>query len=233
MSYNFNIKINTHSSIKITETGKVFYFDPFELRGKFNDADYIFVTHDHYDHLDPKSIQNAMNDKTKLICPKTIAKTLASDAGIRDTARIIQLKPGDKVDLEDGINVEAIPAYNINKQFHQKVFEWIGFLLDVKGIRFYVAGDTDATGEAKSVKCDVALIPIGGTYTMDYEQAAALANEIKPKVVIPTHYGNVVGEYALGKKFAPLVDKDIEVKEIIEKEVRVNNRKGEDNEVIF
>ena len=230
---NLNIKINTHSSIKITEGGKVFYFDPFELRGKFNDADYIFITHDHYDHLDPKSIQNAMNDKTKFICPVTVAKTLASDGGIRDTARIVKLNPGDKVELESSISVEAIPAYNKNKQFHQKVSAWLGYVLDVKGKRFYVAGDTDATDEAKAVKCDVALIPIGGTYTMDYEQAADLANTIRPKVVIPTHYGNVVGEYELGKKFAALVDKSIEVKEIIEKEIRINNRKGEDNEVIF
>ena len=66
---NVNIKINTHSSIRIAEGGKVFYFDPFELKGKFNDADYIFITHDHYDHLDPKSIQNAMNNTTKFICP--------------------------------------------------------------------------------------------------------------------------------------------------------------------
>lgn len=230
---NINIKINTHSSIRIAEGGKVFYFDPFELRGKFNDADYIFVTHDHYDHLDPKSIQNAMNDKTKFICPKTIARELSANAGIRDLAKIIQLSPNEKVELESGINVEAIPAYNIGKQFHQKSYDWLGFILDVNGKRFYIAGDTDATDEAKSVKCDVALIPIGGTYTMDYEQAAELVNTIKPKLVIPTHYGNVVGEYELGKKFLSLVDKDIESKEIIAKEIRISSEKGEDNEVIF
>ena len=228
-----NIKINTHSSIKITEKGKVFYFDPFELKGKFNDADYIFVTHDHYDHLDPKSIQNAMNNDTKFICPKGIAKTLSADAGIRDLARIIQLSPGDNVKLSDNIIVEAIPAYNIDKNFHQKKFMWIGYILDVSGKRFYVAGDTDATDEAKSVKCDVALVPIGGTYTMDYEQAAELVNTIKPKIAIPTHYGNVVGEYELGKKFLSLVDKNIEVQEIIVKEVKISDKKGEDNEVIF
>lgn len=230
---NINIKINTHSSIRIAEAGKVFYFDPFELKGKFNDADYIFVSHDHYDHLDPKSIQNAMNDKTKFICPRGIEKELSSNAGIRDLARITPLSPGDKIELESGINVEAIPAYNIGKQFHQKNYGWLGFVLDVNGKRFYIAGDTDVTDEAKSVKCDVALVPIGGTYTMDYEQAAELVNTIKPKLVIPTHYGNVVGEYALGKKFLSLVDKDIETKEIITKEVRISNEKGEDNEVIF
>ena len=230
---NSNIKINTHSSIKIIESGKTFYFDPFELRGKFNDADYIFVTHDHYDHLDPKSIQNVMNDKTKFICPTTIARTLAADGGVRDLARIIQLNPGDKVELEPNIKVEAIPAYNVNKQFHQKAFNWLGYVLDVNGKRFYVAGDTDATEEAKNVKCDVALIPIGGTYTMNYEEAAKFVNAIKPKVVIPTHYGNVVGEYELGKKFIELIDKDIETKEIIVKEIKISSEKGEDNEVIF
>lgn len=230
---NINIKINTHSSIRIAEGGKVFYFDPFELRGKFNDADYIFITHDHYDHLDPKSIQNAMNDKTKFICPKGIEKELSSNAGIRDLARIIKLSPGEKVELDSGINVETIPAYNIDKQFHQKNYGWLGYILDVNGKRFYIAGDTDATDEAKSVKCDVALVPIGGTYTMDYEQAAELINIIRPKLAIPTHYGNVVGEYELGKKFLSLVDKDIETKEILTKEVRISSEKGEDNEVIF
>ncbi|MBO6120140.1 MAG: MBL fold metallo-hydrolase [Lachnospiraceae bacterium] len=230
---NLDIKINTHSSIKITEGGKKFYFDPFELRGRFCDADYIFITHDHYDHLDPKSIQNVMNDKTKFICPTKVAKTLISDAGIRDSAKIIKLNPFDKIELEENIRVETLPAYNINKQFHQKVFEWLSYILDVNGKRFYVAGDTDATDEAREVKCDVALVPIGGTYTMDYEQASKLVNIIKPKVAIPTHYGNVVGEYELGKKFVALVDKSIEVKEIIEKEIRINNRRGEENEVIF
>lgn len=229
----FNIKINTHSSIKIVENGKTFYFDPFELKGKFNDADYIFITHDHYDHLDAKSIQNAMNDKTKFICPKNIAKTLSSDASIRDFARIIQLSPNEKVELEKDIYVETIPAYNIIKAFHQKGYEWLGYILDVNGRRFYIAGDTDAVDEAKKVRCDVALVPIGGTYTMDYEQAAELVNVIKPKLAIPTHYGNVVGEYELGKKFLSLVDKSIETKEIITKEIRISREKGEDNEVIF
>ena len=228
-----NIKINTHSSIRIAEASKVFYFDPFELRGKFNDADYIFITHDHYDHLDPKSIANAKNNNTKFICSGTVTKSLSGDAGIRDLAKIIQTKAGDEVELEKGISVKAIPAYNVNKPFHQKGFNWLGYLLNVNGKTFYVAGDTDATDEAKSVKCDVALVPIGGTYTMDYKQAASFINEIKPKVVIPTHYGNVVGEYELGKKFIALIDKSIEAVEIITKEIRIDNRKGEENEVIF
>ena len=212
---NLNIKINKHSSIKITENGKVFYFDPFELRGKFNDADYIFITHDHYDHLDPKSIQNAMNVTTKFICPISVSRTLASDAGIKDTARIISLNAGDKIELEDNISVEAIPAYNVGKNFHKKEYGWLGYILDVSGRRFYVAGDSDETSEMRQVKCDVALIPIGGTYTMNVNEAADIINTIKPKMAIPTHYGSIVGEYELGKKFLSLVNADIETMEII------------------
>ena len=212
---NLNIKINKHSSIKITENGKVFYFDPFELRGKFNDADYIFITHDHYDHLDPKSIQNAMNATTKFICPISVSRTLASDAGIKDTARIIQLNAGDKIKLEDNISVEAIPAYNVGKNFHKKEYGWLGYILEVSGRRFYVAGDSDETSEMRQVKCDVALLPIGGTYTMNVNEAADIINTIKPKMAIPTHYGSIVGEYELGKKFLSLVNPDIETMEII------------------
>lgn len=213
---NDKIKINTHSSIKISDGGKVFYFDPFELEGRYNDADYIFVTHDHFDHLDPKSIANIKKKETKYICPSSIAETLVSDCGINDTALVIKINPYDRKELEEGIVIEAIPAYNIDKKFHQKEFLWVGYILEVNNTRYYIAGDTDLNDDIKKVKCDVAFVPIGGTYTMDVNDAAKLINIIKPKLAIPTHYGSVVGEEELGKKFMSLVDKDIEVKELID-----------------
>ena len=81
--------------------------------------------------------------------------------------------------------------------------------------RYYAAGDTDITEEAKNVKCDVALVPIGGTYTMDYKEAAELVNVIRPKVAIPTHYGSVVGDVSCGEKFKHLVNSSVDVRIVI------------------
>lgn len=211
-----NIQINTHSSIKIREGEKTFYFDPFKLEGRYSDADYIFITHDHFDHLDPKSISNVRKNETVYICPKSIAKTLAADCGIKDTAKIIQVSPDDEIKLEDNISFYVTPAYNTNKNFHQKNFNWVGYVLKVNDKTFFVAGDTDVTDEIKKVKCDVALVPIGGTYTMDANEAASFINLIKPKLAIPTHYGSVIGEANLGKLFISQVDKSIETKELID-----------------
>jgi L-ascorbate metabolism protein UlaG (beta-lactamase superfamily) len=111
----------------------------------------------------------------------------------------------------DGLEFETVPAYNILKPFHPKQAEWVGYILQIGGKRIYVAGDTDATKEAKSVSCDVALIPIGGTYTMDVKNAAELANILQPDVVIPTHYGCIVGNPEDGEAFAKLVKAPVKV----------------------
>ena len=92
-----------------------------------------------------------------------------------------------------GIRFETVPAYNVNKTFHTKEKGWVGYIIELGGIRYYFAGDTDINEENKKVKCDVAFIPVGGTYTMDYKEAAELINEIKPKIAVPIHYGSIVG----------------------------------------
>ena len=92
-----------------------------------------------------------------------------------------------------GIKFETVPAYNINKPFHPKENGWVGYIIEIKGIRYYIAGDTDITEENKDVECDVAFVPVGGTYTIDFKEAAQLINSIKPKIAVPTHYGSVVG----------------------------------------
>ena len=103
-----------------------------------------------------------------------------------------------------------MPAYNKNKQFHPKEKEWVGYIIKMEGTTYYIAGDTDYTKEASKVKCDVAFVPIGGTYTMNYVEAAALINKIKPKYVIPIHYGTIVGNPEDGILFKELLDKKIE-----------------------
>jgi L-ascorbate metabolism protein UlaG (beta-lactamase superfamily) len=107
--------------------------------------------------------------------------------------RILTVKPGVYREVED-LEFETVPAYNLLKPFHPKGAEWVGYILRIDGKRIYIAGDTDETKEAKAVKCDIALVPIGGTYTMDAKKAAELVNTIRPEVAIPTHYGSIVGK---------------------------------------
>ena len=95
--------------------------------------------------------------------------------------------------MVQGIKFETIPAYNTNKTFHPKENDWVGYIIDIKGVKYYISGDTDITEESKKVKCNVAFVPVGGTYTMDAKEAAQLINIIKPEIAIPIHYGSVVG----------------------------------------
>ena len=114
-----------------------------------------------------------------------------------------------------GINFKTIPAYNTNKNFHPKSNEWVGYIVNLDQTTYYIAGDTDITEENRQVKCDVAFVPIGGTYTMTYSEAAELINEIKPKIVVPIHYGLIVGNKEDANNFANLVNKEIECKILI------------------
>ena len=109
----------------------------------------------------------------------------------------------------DKINFETIPAYNINKQFHPKENGWVGYILEIEGVKYYIAGDTDITEENQKVKCDIAFIPVGGTYTMDFKEAAELVNEISPKIAVPTHYGSIVGTKQDGVEFIKLLKPEI------------------------
>ena len=208
------ITINEHSSIRIIENDKVFYFDPFNIEKKINDADYIFITHEHYDHFDVKSILNVMNEKTIFIYPKTMETKFNNDLEV-NMSNVIKVEPNEEIELGEGIKCKIVRAYNLDKQFHEKIKKWVGYVLYVNGTSYYVTGDTDLIDEIKQIDCDVLLIPIGGTYTMDVDEAVELVNIIKPKIVIPTHYGSVVGDKKLGKKFLSLVDNNIEAVELI------------------
>lgn len=113
--------------------------------------------------------------------------------------------PGDEI-APLGVAVEVVSAYNISKAFHPKANGWVGYVVNVCGERVYVCGDTDDTPEARAVKCDVVCVPIGGTYTMDYKQAAEFVNALSPKAAIPIHYGTIVGSAAAADDFEKLVN---------------------------
>ncbi len=184
-----NIEVLYHSSIRINKE-KTIYIDPFKINRNYNDADIVFITHDHYDHYSEEDIDKVINENTTIIIPEKLLTKLLKK-GINKNA-IITVEPNEKYVVQ-GIKFETIPAYNTNKTFHPKENGWVGYIITLDDIRYYIAGDTDITEENKKVKCDVAFVPVGGTYTMDFKEAANLINEIKPKIAIPIHYGSVVG----------------------------------------
>ena len=184
-----NIKVLYHSSIRMDKE-KIIYVDPFKIDKNYNDADMIFITHDHYDHYSEEDIDKVKKANSIFIVPENLLKKLIKK-GINDE-NIITLAPED-IEIIDGIKIEAIHSYNIDKPFHPKEKNWLGYIIEIDGVRYYISGDTDITRENKKVKCDVAFVPVGGTYTMNFKEAAKFVNIIKPKIAVPIHYGSVVG----------------------------------------
>ena len=184
-----DIEVLYHSCIRMNKE-KMIYIDPYHIEKNYKDADMIFITHDHYDHYSEEDIDKVRKNNTIFIVPENLLNKLIKK-GINDE-NIITLDPGDAENI-DGIKVEAIHSYNIDKPFHPKENNWLGYVIEIDGVRYYIAGDTDITEENKNIKCDVAFVPVGGKYTMDFSEAAQLINIIKPKIAVPIHYGSVVG----------------------------------------
>lgn len=172
-----NIEVNTQNSIRIVSRVGVIYIDPLEIPDERHDADYILITHDHYDHFSPEDIRKVAKAGCILVVPEKMSGKAqeVSDA----VGRIDTVKPSVYREI-NGLEFETVPAYNTLKPFHPKSAEWVGYVLRIDGKHIYIAGDTDATKEAKAVKCDIAIVPIGGTYTMDAKKAAELVNTIRP-----------------------------------------------------
>lgn len=199
-----NISINCQSSIKISD-GLTIYFDPYDIKEKINNADYIFITHSHWDHFDLDSINNLVNEKTIIIGPSSVIEKLDSNY------KTLEVKPENIYNL-DNISFMTVPAYNIDKDFHPKDAGYVGYIVTLNNVTYYIAGDTDVLDELKVIKADVIFLPVGGTYTMTKEEAVELANTIKPKYAIPIHYGLAVGDELDAKYFVNNIDKEIESK---------------------
>ena len=174
------------------------------LRIDFKPLDAVLITHEHYDHFDPVSISKIMNGDSAVIAPESMKKKLLKELAVNESQCVFCL-PKTTHELTP-ILVETVPAYNNIKPFHTKSSKWLGYIVTMDDISYYIAGDTDANEDVKKVSCDVALIPIGGHYTMDKKQAAELICSMKPKAVIPTHYGEVVGKPKDGLDFMEMVN---------------------------
>ncbi len=192
-----------HASIRIAKE-KVIYFDPYKIENEPHDADIIFITHSHYDHYSEEDIAKVSKDNTIIVMPRSMEKE-------NDTGLFVEPEKEYEIKEETGsIKIKAISSYNILKPFHPKGNKWVGYVVELGDTKYYVAGDTDITNEAKNVKCDVAFLPCGGTYTMNVKEAVSLANTIKPKIAVPIHYGVIVGSKEDGEEFVKLLDDGIE-----------------------
>ncbi len=203
-----NIQVFKQNHVCIGFGNRIIHIDPFMSDFSPKNADFILITHDHHDHFSLKDIEKTANKNTVLIYPESMRKKAAEAE--KYVGKTYSVKPCESYNIE-GLEFETVPSYNTNKPFHPKSSRWVGYILKIEGKRIYVAGDTDATKEAEEVKCDIALVPVGGTYTMTALQAAELVNKIKPEIAIPVHYGGIVGSVKDGETFAKAVDREIKV----------------------
>lgn len=200
-----NIEINCHSSIKIIKE-KIIYVDPFKIAKELHDADVIFITHEHWDHYSEEDIYKVKKENTIIVAPNSLQDVILESGFEKE--KILTVEPNNEYEICN-VKFETVPSYNVDKNFHPKENEWVGYIIELQDTRYYIAGDTDITDENKNVKCDVALVPVGGTYTMTVSEAAKLVNIIEPKIAIPTHYGEIVGNKNDGKDFVGLLNSNI------------------------
>lgn len=209
-----NISINARSSIRI-EGSKNIYFDPFKISADKHDADIIFVTHEHYDHYSPEDIQKVANAKTILVVPDSMKQILTEEIiGLFADIKFVKAEEAGTALMIDDVVVKWVRAYNIDKPFHTKERDWVGYILILDGETYFVTGDTDGNEDNSNVKCDVLFVPCGGKYTFDAKEAAEFTYKIMPRKVIPTHYTDVPGESEIGELFKQTLEKmtkDIEI----------------------
>lgn len=192
-----------HDSFRL-KGEKVVYVDPWKLAAGAEKADVILVTHDHYDHFSKDDIAKLSKADTVVVAPQAVAQKF--------DGKVTVAKPGDQLTV-NGVHVEVVPAYNPNKKFHPKAAGHVGYIITLNGKRIYHTGDTDLIPEMAQVKCDIALLPVSGTYVMTAVEAAEAANTLKPALAIPMHYGDpdVVGTRSDAEEFKRLAKVPVEI----------------------
>jgi L-ascorbate metabolism protein UlaG (beta-lactamase superfamily) len=184
-----------HASVRFGGDKCAIFVDPYRIRSA-KPVDMVLVTHAHFDHLSPDDIRNVSAPGTVIVAPEDCAEQLGP------ACRAI--KAGERLELGTGVFVEAYPAYNIDKQFHPRQKGWVGYVIEMDGRRVYVAGDTDRIPEMLDIRCDVAFLPVGGTYTMTAEEAVAAARDVEAGIAVPIHWGTIVGSRADAERFVSL-----------------------------
>ncbi len=202
-----------HDSFRIDGL-KTIYFDPYKLPKKSPKADIILITHEHFDHYSLGDLKPITSKDTVIVADKAVAKQLQ---GVKLICKEVKsLSPGDDIDV-DGVKINAVASYNTNKKFHTRDSEKLGFIVTTEGIKIYHSGDTDMIPQMKNYECDIALLPVSGTYVMTAREAACAALVIKPKLAIPMHYGSIIGSDNDAEIFQDLLRGKVTVK-ILKKE---------------
>ena len=189
-----------HDGFRI-DAEKTIYFDPYQIGGGPK-ADLLLISHDHFDHCSPEDVAKIQGPETVVVTEKDSAKKLSGDVRV--------MKPGESLTVGD-INIRAIPSYNTDKDFHPKANNWLGFVVEIEGVKLYHAGDADFIPEMKDLEVDIALIPVSGTYVMTSEQGVRAAEAINPKLAIPMHYGAIVGDEQDALDFKKALEGKVEV----------------------
>ena len=200
----------------VLEGSRTVILDPFKAKGDYK-ADVLLISHEHFDHLSEDDIKRFSGESTTIVAPKICEQQLR---GFKSQKVLVE--PGSAT-MVKGLTVETIPAYNINKfrapgkVFHPREDGRVGYIVTLDGVRFYHAGDSDATPEMTTVAVDVAFLPVSGTYVMTPDEAAGAIKAMKTKVAVPMHFGEIVGSRADAERFKELVGRACEV-QILDKE---------------
>lgn len=194
------IKWLGHAGVRIAGD-QVICIDPWKLRHA-QPADLVLITHPHHDHCSREDVRSICKDDTVLVGTPDCRAKLKRD--------IRAVSPGDSLTF-GAVTVEAVPAYNLGRAFHPKAKHWVGYIVTIGGVRVYHAGDTDLIPEMRDVRVDVALLPVGGTYTMDACQAAQAADLIAPRLAIPIHFGEIAGTSLDAAQFARLCRFEVKI----------------------
>ena len=206
------IRLLNHAGFKIideTAPKTVVYIDPYDSSDT-EQADIILLTHDHYDHCSIEDIKSVCTPNTVVLATPACQSKLNPEK-IGNVRKIKLVRPGMKVQIAD-VLVETVPSYNINKDFHPKADENVGYIVTINGKRIYHAGDTDRIPEMKDLKnIDVALLPVSGIYVMTSDEAVMAALDINPKVAVPMHYGSIVGSSDDAENFSGKLQGKVEV----------------------
>jgi L-ascorbate metabolism protein UlaG (beta-lactamase superfamily) len=174
-----------HAGFLMEIGGRNIYIDPFRLRNPMPRADIVFITHTHFDHFNEETIDKIAAPRTRFVAP-------IETAGKMGKREVLAVEPGKDYEIE-GIKFHTVPAYNTSKEFHPKSNGWVGYVIDAGGTKVYHAGDTDALDEIRKVNADIFLLPIGGHYTMDLQDAIKVASGVRAKAFVPMHYRALLG----------------------------------------
>ncbi len=184
-----------HAGFKISHNGVIIYIDPWKLGISPHDATFVLVSHTHYDHYSNLDITGVSGPRTQLIATADVIEKEGAGQAI---------EPGRTIEIGQ-VRVTATPAYTPDKQYHPRANNWVGFIVEIGSKRIYYAGDTDIIPEMRELTdIDLALLPVGGTYTMDADEAARAVSQIKPQQAIPYHWGDIVGSLDDAEKFTQI-----------------------------